>query len=748
MKKRGSGLGTGPVGSATGRVGGTGNPSGGKRSGGSNVTRGTASLGAVAAVVFYIFTKFMGGGSDGTTSSVDVSSLLSTLGSGTSISSAASSTWTSQTASLDNTVAKGSREKYTTVKGGGNDTVTIMVYMCGTDLESKSGMGTSDLQEMLAAKTGDNVNLIVYTGGCKEWKNNAVSSKVNQIYQIKDGQFICLEKDMGTGAMVNPDTLVSFIQYCNKNFPANRNDLIFWDHGGGSLSGYGYDEKNASSGSMSLAKIDQALSKAGIKYDFIGFDACLMATLENGLMLSKYADYMIASEETEPGVGWYYTDWLNALAANPSMDTLTIGKNIVDGFIDTCDKKCAGQKTTLSVVDLAELENTVPDKLTSFASATKDMIQNEEYQTVSDARNNTREFAVSSKIDQIDLVHLAQNMNNSEGSALEAAVKGAVKYNRTSSNMTNANGLSIYFPYKKASKVDSAVKQYQQIGMDSEYTKCIQEFASVEVTGQSAGQTASQGITSGSTGSLMNLLVSGLGGDMGGLDLSSLSFLTGRNREADIAYVEDNSFDVSALKWTKESDGYKLKLTEDQWKLIQKIDVSVFYDDGEGYIDLGLDNVYEFDKYGNLIGDYDNSWISINNQPVAYYHTDTVEEGKHYSITGYVPALLNGDRVNLNLVFDDANPYGYIASINYVYKNNETDTTAKNFNEVRNGDTLEFICDYYTYDGKYEDSYLLGDPITIGETIEISNTTFTGNVQVMYRLTDIYCQNYWTPVLP
>ncbi|MCR5235609.1 MAG: hypothetical protein K6E34_00220 [Lachnospiraceae bacterium] len=36
-------------------------------------------------------------------------------------------------------------------------------------------------------------------------------------------------------------------------------------------------------------------------FDFIGFDACLMATVETAYMLSPYADYMIASEEFEPG---------------------------------------------------------------------------------------------------------------------------------------------------------------------------------------------------------------------------------------------------------------------------------------------------------------------------------------------------------------------------------------------------------------------------------------------------------------
>ena len=89
-----------------------------------------------------------------------------------------------------------------------------------------------------------------------------------------------MEKDAGTVPMTDPNTLTSFIKWCAKNFPANRNQLIFWDHGGGSISGYGYDEKFKSSGSMNLAEINQALKKSGVTFDFVGFDACLMATLE------------------------------------------------------------------------------------------------------------------------------------------------------------------------------------------------------------------------------------------------------------------------------------------------------------------------------------------------------------------------------------------------------------------------------------------------------------------------------------
>ena len=41
-----------------------------------------------------------------------------------------------------------------------------MVYTCGTDLESKYGMATNDMEEMRQAssKFGDKINLIVYTG--------------------------------------------------------------------------------------------------------------------------------------------------------------------------------------------------------------------------------------------------------------------------------------------------------------------------------------------------------------------------------------------------------------------------------------------------------------------------------------------------------------------------------------------------------------------------------------------------------
>ncbi|MCR5508721.1 MAG: peptidase C11, partial [Lachnospiraceae bacterium] len=135
---------------------------------------------------------------------------------------------TASTPSVDESVSSQARAKRTFIKGDGSDKVTIMVYLCGTDLESKSGMASNDLAEMARASLSDNVNILIYTGGCKSWKTPGISSKVNQIYLITKGGMKRLVEDDGNKAMTSPSTLTSFIKYCASNYPANRNELILW----------------------------------------------------------------------------------------------------------------------------------------------------------------------------------------------------------------------------------------------------------------------------------------------------------------------------------------------------------------------------------------------------------------------------------------------------------------------------------------------------------------------------------------
>ena len=798
VHKRGSGLGTGPVGSPDGYSGKSNGHGGG---GGKRAVGGGSVLLIVAALVL----KFLFGGdgsdtaggassSQGQSPSALGSLLGSVLGGGTELSagtapssyggtSSNSSAVNASYSKLDTSVASGSRAKYTALGGNGSDTVTIMVYMCGTDLESKSGMASADLSEMANADFGDNVNVIVYTGGCKQWKTGGISSSTNQIYRVKKGGISRLVESDGAKAMTDPATLSAFIKWAAKSYPASRYELIFWDHGGGSVSGYGYDEKFSGKGSMDLAGINKALSAGGVKFDFVGFDACLMATAETALMLNEHADYMIASEETEPGIGWFYTNWLTELGKNTSVSTLQVGKRIIDDFVEQCGRQCPGQQTTLSIIDLAEFAETVPAPLAAFSQSISALISNKQYRTVSDARYGTREFASSSRIDQVDFVDLCQKMGTSEGAALAAALKGAVKYNRTSANMTNAHGVSIYFPYQRASYVDKVSDTYKDIGMDGSYLKCIREFASLEVSGQvAAGGSASplgsllgSFAGSSSSGSSADAIGSLLGAFLGGSGTDAISFLsgafrgeggsvlieglTGRNSSfmSDSAlsvddaatYISMNRFDPNNLTWKETADGTAtMTLPDSQWELVHALDLNMFYDDGAGYVDLGLDNIFRWGNDGELIADTDRNWLAINGQPVAYYHIGTTTIGGETVTTGRVPAMLNKDRVNLWIVFDKAHPHGYIAGAQSDYQEKATLTVAKSMTELRAGDTLEFLCDYYSYNGEYKDSYYLGEPMKVTDKMEISNVDVgTGAVKLMYRFTDIYNQEYWSEAL-
>lgn len=790
VHRRGEGLGTGPVGRQDTYAGRKASSSGSRAA---KVGGGSGTLIVIIIIIFMLMRGGGAGNSGGNTATTNyTSSSTSNVGSGSSTTSfgdvgslfggfsggGTTTGWQNglnNNAKLNEEVSSRARAKRTNILGDGKDTYTIMIYMCGTDLESRAGMASNDIGEIAAANIPDNLNIIIYTGGCNGWKTSGISNKVNQIYRVKSGKLEQLVADDGSKPMTDPNTLVSFIDFCAENYPANRQSLIFWDHGGGSITGYGYDEKYKSSGSMDLSEINKALKDSKQTFDFIGFDACLMATLETAVMTSNYADYLIASEETEPGVGWYYTKWVNALGENTSMPTLEIGKNIVDGFVDECNRVCAGQKTTLSVIDLAEFSETVPNKLNAFSTSTTDLIKGKDFKVVSDARAGSREFATSSKIDQIDLVNFANSIGTNESKALSEAVLEAVKYNRTSRSMTNAYGLSMYFPYKKASKVSTVSAINSDIGVDNEYNKCMQAFAGLETTGQVAaggqgsgfgsllglaGTGTDTGTTSGgdAIGTLLNAFLGG-GRSIEGMDSDDVSFMNDSSvYDADKAaeYVADNQFDPSKLVWTQESDGtHTLKMSKEDWQLIQNLQVNMFVDDGTGYVDMGLDNLYYFTEDGKLIGETDNTWFSIDNQPAAFYYEDTTEtEDGDTIVQARVPAYVNDVRCNLIIIFDKDHPDGYIAGARYDYTDDLSAAGASDVSEMavakgvtglEEGDKIDLICDYYDYDGNYQDSYYLGDTITYSDDLLYSYEDVGANSKVSYLLTDIYNSEYWTP---
>jgi len=197
---------------------------------------------------------------------------------------------------------------------------TIMVYLCGTDLESECYAASMDIEEALNGRYSDDVRIVYQTGGTAEWNEYyGISNSVSQRYVTNNGELELVD-EFELCNMGDPNTLADFVSWGVENYPAKRMGLVFWNHGGGSISGVCFDEMNDSD-SLSLREIDSALNSVygqmSDKFEFIGFDACLMSTLETANIIAPYARYMFASEETEPGGGWNYTDIVDFLSGYP-----------------------------------------------------------------------------------------------------------------------------------------------------------------------------------------------------------------------------------------------------------------------------------------------------------------------------------------------------------------------------------------------------------------------------------------------
>lgn len=827
-------------GKVTDGFGGSGKGSGGGHSGGpKRAGSGIAKLSPLAIVAIALYMLFGGGGgqtattSTGTGQSGTSSSYTSTQGtsfydyftsgqqsqqenastgsqeSSGSIGSygsngyytAPATTEDNNTDAVDEVVSNKARDKFTKLLGGGKDTATIMVYMCGTDLESNYAMATNDLQEMINSSLDTNrVKVIIYTGGCKRWKNSVFSNSTNEIYQVVKGGVERLSNNEGNVPMTKPSTLSGFIKYCKSKFPASRYGLILWDHGGGTLSGFGVDEKFQSSGSMSLDGISQALNDGGVKFDFVGFDACLMATLENAMAVEPYADYLIASEETEPGYGWYYTTWLSQLSSNPSMDTLSVGKVICDTFTSDNAKRTRGDSTTLSVVDLAEAAGTIPEALDAFASTLNDNIRGDQYINIANARSATLEFAASTKIDQIDMIDFCTRINSKESNALADALRSIVKYNRTSSNFRSAYGMAAYFPYKRMSYVDTVLSTLNKTNYNENYTKACKSFASLVVGGQiSAGGSSSPlyqllgggygtGSSSGSSygsysgsssggydysayggsngsaeiiGQLFNAFLSSRslapGAEVNGLTEENSGWLdTDLIKEKQDQYA-GTTIDTSQLVWTEKDGGYVLSLPDETWDLIEKIEFSLFYDDGTGYLDLGVDNIVEFDDDMDFVGSWDGTWLALDGKIAPYYVVLSLMDENSYTVFGRIPAILN-DETDCNVIvkFTSEDPNGSVIGISTVQNINAPEQILGKIEPIDDeelaGAKITFATDYYTYEGEYVDQYATGNELTIDpkHVIEISNIALDAadTSRPMYKITDVYANEFWMPDLP
>lgn len=255
---------------------------------------------------------------------------------------------------------------------------TIMIYMCGSDLESDTelgGLATLNINEILSVDLNDEVNVIIETGGSKRWYTPGINASYLQRFHVENKKLIEDEK-LTKANMGSSETFQSFVEWGLNEYPAEKTGVILWNHGG-AMSGVCFDE-NYHDDSLTNSEIKTALNNAfkntkrNEKLEWIGYDACLMAVLDIADFNSDFFNYMVCSQESEPGEGWAYSKFLKTLSNNPSINTETLLGNIVDSYVTKCgdmyneiaeDPEYADYKNyndaTLSVLDLSKVSSLV-----------------------------------------------------------------------------------------------------------------------------------------------------------------------------------------------------------------------------------------------------------------------------------------------------------------------------------------------------------------------------------------------------
>lgn len=373
------------------------------------------------------------------------------------------------------------REKGTEIIGDNRDKVTVMIMLNGSNLETDYGCATADLKEILAADLSDNVNVVIQTIGTKKWQVDGISSSTSQRYLVTDRKLTRIENNLGDLNIGDSDTLRDFVSYCGKNYPANRNMLILWNHGGGIIYGYGYDDSSYfSDDSLNVDEIQRALSEAGVYFDFIGFDACIMGGLETACALYDFSDYLIASEDFESSDGWEYTRWLSALGQNSSISTPDLAKIICDDFVT--ESKGADSDGILALIDLAYMK-LLYSAWTSFAYASEDELLSSNYSYEMTpynriGRENKGSISELSQYYAVDIMATASAMNTEEAAALSDALSYAIVYMNSTSGDRDMTGLSVTLPYGSSSTYRELSNILTGCGFDSTYIEYLEKFAS------------------------------------------------------------------------------------------------------------------------------------------------------------------------------------------------------------------------------------------------------------------------------
>ena len=355
--------------------------------------------------------------------------------------------------------------------------LTVMVYMCGSNLESEYGSASADYREMVEAGVGGNVSVLAMMGGSASWQM-AISPDSASVMEIS-GKGARMVRETEKRNMGDPETLADFLRFAREQCPAKAYALILWDHGGGPLDGLCWDEQYGAD-HLSLSELTGALKAAGFgeeKLSWIGFDACLMGTAEVAGAMAPYAEMMVSSQAEEPASGWNY-----AFLRDVGTDPETAGRQIVDAYFAGTED--TARDLTLACIRL-DAVGELAARMDAFFEDLTGMLTRDSFADISRLRLKATGFGRAAEAeggyDLVDLLSLTESYagkSPEKARGVAEALEAAVLYARA--NVAGSCGLSVYHPWRNREKYTGEwQEEYAGLAFCTGYTRYVNAYGGI-----------------------------------------------------------------------------------------------------------------------------------------------------------------------------------------------------------------------------------------------------------------------------
>lgn len=467
------------------------------------------------------------------------------------------------------------------------------------------------------------------------------------------------------------------------------------------------------------------------KFAFIGFDACLMATVETANMLVPHADYMFASEETEPGYGWDYTEIAGFMESNPTADTAELGKTVADSFMASCEAIGAGGEATLSITDLSridELVKAVNDAASEMNAGSADSAMLAEmirsiYGVRSYGSNNETE-GYTNMVDLGSMI--SATVPGDKADKVMSVLEKAVVYNIYGADKYGSTGLSTYYPFGVSGSAELAI--FGKICVSPYYMTFVDRIAYGAQNGSTDGY-------SGENTWLADGAVYWSDGDYSDYESNWEHY---NNQNANMDFCGDKSSVQIDVGPVLDDEGtFYFTVTDDTINNLASVNCSVYRVDEETgeLLEFGVDQSTKVDFSSGLVEDtFSGQWYMIENNLIPMYIVE--EKGSSSIYTS--PIKLNGKETNLRIAMErDGNAYD-ITVLGTWDGVNENGESARSVVPLKEGDVIVPIFNTYDSEGNFAGK-AEGDECTYSgdNMIEFVNLP-AGDYRYSFVINDIY----------